>query len=383
MSRRVLIIGAGIAGQSMAIALARAGIDFDIVEAKSEFDILGSGMYVQNNALRCFQEIGVAEAIQAAGWISPTGESHLLDEQGGFLTSTRVPPCPGSDLPGYVPISRARLHDILYRAAVTAGAQIRMGATVRALEDDGAGVDATFSDGTQRRYDLVVGADGVNSATRRLLFSGVDPEYSGFSNWRVTLPMPEPMQTVIWQMGDETSFGIIPISSHELYAALVTKEPGNPWFDPETLLEKMRDRCTTYGGPARAVIERIPGPEAIIYTPIKEVILPAPWYRGNVVLVGDAAHASTPFWAQGASMAVEDVILLTRLLAQGRAISDLLAEWQTRRTARCLFVQEGSKRTGVLGHSAGAAAQEQGRAHLRAHAQDDVNRRYDRLNQPI
>ena len=385
MQDRVLIVGAGIAGQTLACALQGAGIACDIIEKKVSWEILGAGMYVQSNALRGFDEIGIADRIVMEGWRSSAGESVISDLDGNEIVRTTVPPCPGSDFPAYVTILRGALHHILHDAVVRAGASIRMGVTVTGLVQSDGNVKVTFSDGTAGSYGLVVGADGINSAIRSFVFGAVEPVYSGFSNWRVVLEMKEPLREVTWQMGPEKSFGIIPISDDRLYIAGVSKEPGNPYFDRAALLDLMRERFGMFGGLARTMLKQVESAEQVVYTPIHEVGMPLPWVNGRVVLVGDAAHASTPFWAQGASMAVEDVILLARMLQENRPIGDMLEEWQQRRYPRCLFVQEGSKQTGVMAHAqaTGADASLRAAEYLNANAQADVNSRYERLNQPI
>ncbi|WP_417598460.1 FAD-dependent monooxygenase [Pararhodobacter oceanensis] len=383
MTKRALIVGAGIAGQTLACALAKTEYQIDIVEKSLSWEVLGTGMYVQNNALRGFQEIGVAEQIVKAGWHSPTGVSTITDMHGNTLAQTVVPPCPGSDFPGYVPIGRPVLHAILLAAVEAAGVTIQMGKSVTGISQSGDRVDVSFTDGARASYDIVIGADGVNSSVRSLVFAEIEPQYSGFSNWRAILPMATPLDDTMWQMGPEKSVGIIPISDDELYIAGVSKEPGNPWFEPETLVRRMHERFAMFGGRAGGLLKQITRSEQIVYTPIKEIIMEPPWFKGRVVLVGDAAHASTPFWAQGASMAIEDVIVLYWLLRENRDVPDIFSEWQERRFERCAFVQNGSKSTGVNGHAAGLEAMNRAAEHIRNHAQDNVNSRYERLNQPI
>ena len=87
-----------------------------------------------------------------------------------------------------------------------------------------------------------------------------------------------------------------------------------------------------------------------LYTVMEEVKLEPPWYKNRVVLVGDAAHAACPFWAQGAAMALEDVILLARLLGDSQTLEGALSHWMTRRYPRCKYVQDGSLETGILTH---------------------------------
>lgn len=383
MEKPVLIVGAGIAGHTLACALDKRGIPFDIVEIQRDWNIIGAGMYVQNNALRGLEDIGVTDAILSAGWRRSNPTTVFADVDGNELARTTIPPCPGSDFPGHVPCSRAVLHTILNDAVVKAGITIRMGTTVEAIDQTGDGVNVTFSDGSTGNYALVVGADGVNSVVRGMVFPQAKPEYSGFSNWRVTLPTDTPCEHILWQMGPETSVGIIPISDSALYIGGVSKEPGNPWFEQSSLLDLMKERFSMFAGTAREMINRIENPDQIVYTPIKEIHMARPWYKGRVVIVGDAAHASTPFWAQGASMAIEDVVVLAELLEQDDDFSTMLRAWEERRYDRCAFVQDGSKATGVRGHAPGKDAQDAVKAHLRAHAQSDVTARYERLNQPI
>jgi 2-polyprenyl-6-methoxyphenol hydroxylase-like FAD-dependent oxidoreductase len=377
---RVLIVGSGIAGQTLACSLAKRGIECRIVELKSDFQILGSGMYVQNNALRALLDIGVTEEIVARGWHAPDHTSLIADRGGAVLATSTIPPIPGYNLPGTNPIARPVLHEILHAAVEQAQIPLKMGTTVTELRNSDRSCDVVFSDGSEETFDLVVGADGIRSKVRDLVFGEVTPEYSGFSNWRATLPRSASVERVIWQIGDGKSFGIIPISDHEVYIAGVSKEPGNPRFEKSGFVGMMRERFAEFGGPAHELMNAITTPDQIIYTPIEEVTMPRPWSKGRVVVLGDAAHASTPFWAQGASMAIEDTVLLAQLLER-KPIEEALVEWEDRRVPRCLFVQEGSKNAGVRGHREGVV--EEIYAYIRQNAQADTARRYEFFYQPI
>lgn len=376
----MLIVGCGIAGQTLACSLAKRGIHCRIVEIKPDFQILGSGMYVQNNALRALLDIGVSQAIIDRGWHAPDHTSLICDRMGNLLSPSTIPPIPGHDLPGTNPIARRVLHEILHAAVEKTGAPLQMDTSVARLENRAESCRVTFTDGEVEDFDLVVGADGIRSKVRELIFGDVVPEYSGFSNWRATLPRPAGVKRVTWQIGDGKSFGIIPISDYEVYVAGVSKEPGNPRYDRRQFLDMMRERFREFGGPARALLDAIKSADEIIYTPIEEVSLPRPWFKGRVVVLGDAAHASTPFWAQGASMAIEDAVLLAQLVSQ-KPIESALTEWQDRRVARCLFVQEGSRNAGIRGHREGAL--EEIYAYIRKNAQADTARRYEYFYQPL
>ncbi|MSQ70246.1 MAG: hypothetical protein EXR27_03005 [Betaproteobacteria bacterium] len=382
---RVLIVGSGIAGQTLACALTGQGMACDVVELKPSFDIAGAGMYLYGNALRAFHEIGIMEEIVSAGWAPEDDCSIISDAAGNELLRARVPRLAGPAVPALVPIRRKVLHDILAGAVQRCGVTVRRGVTVAAIAESDSlePVHVQFNDNSTGNYDLVVGADGVRSSLRSLLFPGVAPHYSGFSNWRVVLPRPAELTRPVWMMGTGKSFGIIPISADALYIAGVSKEPGNPRYERDDLPRLCRERFSGFGGLAPALLARVSAPEQIVYTPIEEVHLARPWHKGRTVLLGDAAHAGTPFWAQGAAMAVEDAVLLARLLARqrtsGEATEALLAEWTERRHDRCLFVQRGSMHTGLRSHSEAPGAREALLAYVRERMQGDMDKRYARL----
>jgi 2-polyprenyl-6-methoxyphenol hydroxylase-like FAD-dependent oxidoreductase len=382
---RVLIVGGGIAGQTLAVALARRGIFCETVEIKPNFQIVGAGMYVQGNALRALREIGVVDEIVRLGWHPGNDDFFTADMNGATLANPTMPRIAGPDVPPTVTIRRHVLHDILQDAVARTGTRVRMGTTVAAIDDapDAAGVAVRFTDGTAGVFDLVVGADGIRSAVRALLFGRSKPVFTGFANWRVTLPKPPEVDSITWMTGRGKSLGVIPIAADHLYLAGVSKEPGNPRYDRRDLPRLMREKFAEFGGAAPPLLAQVQLPEQVVYTAIEEVTQPAPWYRGRVVLVGDAVHASSPFWAQGGSMAIEDVIVLAELVATGRPAAEILPEWQARRYDRAVWVQRGSLETGERGHREGPGVYEAMTAFLAAHMLNEVAARYAKFAEPI
>jgi 2-polyprenyl-6-methoxyphenol hydroxylase-like FAD-dependent oxidoreductase len=382
---RVLIVGGGIAGQTLAVALARRGIFCETVEIKPNFQIVGAGMYVQGNALRALREIGVVDEIVRLGWHPGNDDFFTADMNGATLANPTMPRIAGPDVPPTVTIRRHVLHDILQDAVARTGTRVRMGTTVAAIDDapDAAGVAVRFTDGTAGVFDLVVGADGIRSAVRALLFGRSEPVFTGFANWRVTLPKPPEVDSITWMTGRGKSLGVIPIAADHLYLAGVSKEPGNPRYDRRDLPRLMREKFAEFGGAAPPLLAQVQLPEQVVYTAIEEVTQPAPWYRGRVVLVGDAVHASSPFWAQGGSMAIEDVIVLAELVATGRPAAEILPEWQARRYDRAVWVQRGSLETGERGHREGPGVYEAMTAFLAAHMLNEVAARYAKFAEPI
>lgn len=383
--RKVLIVGGGIAGQTLGSALAKRGIEAEIVEIKPSWDVIGAGMYVHGNALRALDEIGLVEEIMQRGYRCEDDTTIIAGIDGRAKASPKLQRIAGKDIPALVPIKRQALHEILNQSLIRSGVPLRMGVTVDQIVDDPREhrVEVTFTDGSGGTYDLVVGADGIRSRVRALVFGAIEPRYSGFANWRVLLPRPNDLTRVTWMYGNGTSIGIIPLSQDELYVAGVTKEPEDRRYPFEELPRLMREKFANYGGAIPKLLDQVRNPGQVVYTKIEEVLQPAPWYRGRVVILGDAAHASTPFWAQGAAMAVEDAVVLAAELAKDAGIDAVLATWMERRHDRCIFVQQGSLRSGTQIHTVPSAAPDHSANELAARIQSEIDARYARLAEAI
>ncbi|MGP3983130.1 FAD-dependent monooxygenase [Streptomyces sp. KR80] len=338
MRTRVLVVGAGIGGLGAAAALAQRGADVDVVEIRPETSGDGVGINQPANSLRMLRSLGVLEECLAVGFQYSAYE--FYDYRGNLIAE--VPSRLGGDgLPANNALSRLDLHRILRAAVDAAGARISFGVTVQDLEDSGDRVDVVLTGQRAESYDLVAAFDGVKSSLRTRLF-GPDckPVYTGFGVWRVTVPRPADVVNTRLFQGDGTKAGVIPLSEKTMYLFHVTPEPGNPHHDPARFDVLLKDRLAGYEGLVGELRDSIGGPEAIIYSPLSEVLLPSPWYRGRVVVLGDAAHACTPHLTQGAAMALEDGGVLAELLAGNRSVEEALDAFMQRRYERVKFVQE-------------------------------------------
>lgn len=343
---KVLIVGAGIVGQVLACSLAKRNIDCEIVEIKDNFDIAGAGIIIQGTGLRALLDIGIVEEMGEVGFYDPEKNIHFLDTLGEVVLAPPDINIVGEGYPSNVTIRRQAFHEVLHRRLEASGVPLRMGTTIEALDETPDGIDVSFSDGTEGAYSLVIGCDGLRSKTRDMVFPGHDPEFAGFCNWRLVLPRPDTMDRPLWLWGHGKTLGIIPVSDTEFYFAGVGKASTTERPPQETVADTFRQKFACFGGPVPDLLKLDFGPEDVLYTVMEEVRLPAPWHKGRVVIMGDAAHAACPFWAQGGSMGIEDAVAFADELEKGDGWQEAVAAWFDRRYERAKFVQDGSFETG-------------------------------------
>jgi 2-polyprenyl-6-methoxyphenol hydroxylase-like FAD-dependent oxidoreductase len=336
---RVLILGGGIGGLSLAAALGQRGIAADVAEAREASSVLGVGLIQPGNALRALRSLGVLERCLAVGFSFEQWKLH--DATGRFFGN--VPTDLGSPaVPANNGISRRELHDALLDAAARAGATFFFGTTLAGLHDHGSHVSVTLSSGKSADYDLVVGFDGIRSELRCSLFGERyrTPSYTGHAVFRFMTERPSEVDGGALYFGRASKVGLVPLSATRMYLFAVTRAPGNPRLSPVTYPSRLRELLAGFGGVVAELRERVRNPDDIVYSPIEEVLLPSPWHRGRVVVCGDAAHASAPHLAQGAAMAIEDAVVLAELISGSDDIPTVLEAFMHRRLSRCRAVQE-------------------------------------------
>jgi len=352
MRGRVLISGGGIGGLAAGIALRQHGVDVTLLERQPGWRTLGSGIFVNSNGLACLKRLGVWEAAKASGFGAAEDVMVVLDDAGRELTRVSYPRLAGPDVPAILGIRRAELHRILAERAADVGVDIRFNAAVTGYTDaPGRPLVAHLADGTTVEGAVLLGGDGIRSALRDILFPGHDPVFTGFGTWRSTHKRPPELVHKTMMMGTGKRLGIMPIEQDQLYVFATTNEPEKPAYDPATIHLVMRDKLREFAGPATRFLDDITAPEQVIYTAVEEIHLPLPWSKGRVLLIGDAAHASTPYMAQGGAMALEDAVVLGDMLA-GAEDGDLtatLSAFGARRFDRCRYVQDESRKVGQLG----------------------------------
>jgi FAD-dependent urate hydroxylase len=228
------------------------------------------------------------------------------------------------------------LHRTDFHAVLLEGARdvpIRMGVEIRGLRERDGTVSVEFGDGSAGEYELVIGADGIHSAVRRLAFgSDATVRPVGQVVWRFVTVSPAEITTWSVMIGHRTAFLTIPIGRGRVYCYcdVVSRPDGE-------LHEDLAALFSGFAEPVPGLLESVPERELVHRSTIEEVALDS-WTRGRVVLVGDAAHATSPNMAEGAAMALEDALVLAECLQRLGTIPAGLAAFEARRRPRTDWV---------------------------------------------
>ncbi|WP_328469489.1 FAD-dependent monooxygenase [Actinoplanes sp. NBC_00393] len=339
--RNVLVVGGGAAGAAAAILLAEGGVSVDLVDAKPDVSALGSGITLQGNALRVLRELGVWDQVKAEGYEFDTLGLRAPDPAGTLIAELTDIRTGGPDLPATLGMYRPTLAKILIDRAGAAGAKVRFGTRPTALTQDG---DVTFDDGSTGRYDLVIGADGLRSWTRRAVGIDGEPQPVGMGIWRTFTRRPESVtRTDLFYGGPAYIAGYCPTGADSIYAYLVEDVQDRSGLSPDEKLATMRQLAGAYHGPWDEIRDSLTDPATVNYTAFESHVLDGPWHRGRVVVIGDAAHSCPPTLAQGAAQALEDASVLAELLLREDAVTgELWSEFTGRRLPRAREVVEAS-----------------------------------------
>lgn len=353
--RSALIVGGGIGGMASALVLRRLGVAVDLIDLDPAWRVYGAGITITSPTLRAFEQLGILDDVLRDGF---SGRGiRVCNIEGQQVGEVPDP----AGMPGSGGIMRPTLHRILSERTRASGTSIRLGLTVDALHQREDHVDVVFSDGGTGSYDLVLGADGLFSRTRGLILPDAPkPEYTGQTVWRLFADRPAEIDRRHFFLGGPVKVGLSPVSRDSLYMFLLETCPRRGAVPDAELYLGLRDLLEGYGGPLRTLREGLSPSSQIVMRPLEAFLLPPPWHVGRVLLIGDAAHPTTPHLASGAGMAVEDAIVLGEELERGGNVAEVLARFAERRTARCQLVVRNSMEIGRL-ERAGAPPAEQTR----------------------
>ena len=355
--KRVLIVGGGFSGMSAAIELRKRGIEVDLAEIDAGWRSYGAGISLGAATLRAFRTLGVLDEFLRRGAGSDNVDIH--SSAGHHLATLPTPRIAGPDVPGGGAIMRPVLAAILAEATRASGTQVRLGCTVSSIAQDAGGVDATFTDGTSDRYDLAIGADGLYSTMRKTLFPDApEPRYTGQGVWRAVLPRAAGIDHATMWLGPRIKAGVAPVSATEMYLYVTEDRAERAFVDPARFVDLLKELLAPFDVPVLQHVRAQLGEESkIIYRPLEGLLLPRPWHKGRIVLIGDTVHATTPHMASGACIGIEDAIVLAEELERCADVTLALAAFEERRWERCRMVVENSGRLGEIEIAGGDKAE--------------------------
>jgi 2-polyprenyl-6-methoxyphenol hydroxylase-like FAD-dependent oxidoreductase len=346
-----IIIGGGIAGLTAAIALRQRGLAVQVFEAAPQILPLGAGIWMAPNAMQVFDRLGLAQRINAGG--VPLQAIEIVDGQMRPLLRTDQARIRQRFGYSTTAIRRATLQHILLEEL--GPNQVKLGKICTALVEDANGVTLTFADGSSQRAGFVVGADGIHSPIREHLFPGVRPGGTGHLVWRgmsVVQLAPHYKQAIREAWADGLRFGFSEIADGvvDWFAAV----PGTFNDERAGLLARLQTAFQGFAYPVPAILAAANEP-AIIRNEVMDIDPLPSWHRGRICLIGDAAHATTPYMGQGGCQAVEDAYALALCLAQKPADpATAFAAMQRLRRAKAHRIVRTSRLMGHVGYLGGA-----------------------------
>lgn len=376
----IVIIGAGIAGCSAAIALASAGHRVRVLEKQSAWKFQSSGIFIYSNGLAVLQDLGVLNEILDVGFSIPGGVNAYFDHTGHPIVETRYPEARNGVVPAIVGIKRAELQRVLAARMHGLGVPVTLGAEAECIEQSETDVCVNLTDGSELTADLVIGADGIHSWVRSQISPSMKPQYTGFGIWRSVHQRAPDLNQKIMLMGETKRYGIMPISAELLYTFGTVTHPKEKNIPPEEWVAQMREQLAEFSGPAAPFLAELGEQHEVFFTAVEEVVMPLPWHRGRVLLMGDACHAATPFMGQGGAMAMQDAVVFERALSSSENLHQALSKFGEARFPICRFVQDVSRAVGEAGANPGNDTLKERHAKFRDSAQASVDGFYAKLS---
>ena len=317
----ILVVGGGVAGLTTAAALHRHGFTTELVERQQTWHALGAGFLVHANGMRMLRALDLAAGVENAGAV--VGRWQFCDVHGDLLSETDLEALWGDAGP-CVGIERSKLQRALLPGV--GNLRCRLGTSVISVMQDDRRVSVGFSDGSTEDYDLVIGADGIRSTVRALVLTAAAPSDLGAMNWRSIAPIR--LTALQMHMGNGCMFGLVPMGAGRTYGFAYVIQPR--FHDPlEGRLDRLRNRFATFGGRVQEYLASLERDDQIICSAMEWMEFEK-WHAGRVVLVGDAAHASSPMMGQGGCMAMEDAVVLADELRAAVTVESALASYVSR-----------------------------------------------------
>ena len=348
-----IIIGAGIGGLTTAIALAKKGIDATVYERADEIREIGAGIWVAPNGLKVFEKLGIAGDIIEAG--SELEKISIVDVGGKTISEIDNRKVKAKHGFATIALHRARLQKTL--AAHLPKDKIIPGKRFVSYKQTGENITAFFADGTSCEADFLICADGVNSNGRKQIYPSVEMRYSGQTCWRFVTAheMPageENKMREIWGAGKGLRAAYSRVDDRSIYCYITVCAAADGADDLQTLKNDLLDLCREFPDFVKSLIESADAKDFIRtdlydFKPIKK------WTDERAVLIGDAAHATTPNLGQGACQAIEDALVVAEELARTNDIAGAFLNFQKRRIEKATYITNASWQFGQMTNTGG------------------------------
>ncbi|WP_339485551.1 FAD-dependent monooxygenase [Pseudomonas sp. EL_65y_Pfl2_R95] len=329
----ILIVGGGIAGFAMARALELRGFAPDLVERREQGFSAGMGLYMPGNVARALAQLGLLKSVRDIA--VPILTQSILDHRGRPLSVSRTQDV-WSECGPCLSLPRTALQAILRGSLQQTNA--RFGVSVTAIQPSAQRCEVVFSDDTTAVYDLVIGADGIKSTVRSLLFPSAVPASVGNVCWRFIAPNTTEINGWTAMLGQGRTLLAIPVSAEKVYV-YADKTLGDGEAKEDIQTTPLATVFEDFSAPVLPLIASMPSTTPVHFGSIEQVVM-STWYLDQVVLIGDAAHASSPSMAEGAGMAIEDALVLAETLAASERVDAALQAYVTRRKPRVDWVQQ-------------------------------------------
>jgi 2-polyprenyl-6-methoxyphenol hydroxylase-like FAD-dependent oxidoreductase len=348
--KKILISGGGICGLTAANALQQLDYEVTVFESASKIRAVGAGINLSSNAIKALSIIGLDKEILQYCYSPPM--AIILSQKGTILSQNVFKEYAGRfDFPIMNSIHRADLHQVLYKN-IANNVQVQTNKRSNRVEQNNHGVELFFEDGTSAKGDYLLVCDGLRSAIRQQLIPQSKPRYAGYTIWRGILSYKKgelDIESPFKSLGKNGQFGVVPMTNQRLYWFASRKAKFRDPAMKAITLADLKERFKDYCDPIPKILE-LSHDKDLLWNDTEDLQPIQQYAFGKVLLMGDAAHATTPNLGQGACQAMEDCIVLAKLLQGESSIEKAFKSYESKRIPRTTRVVKESWKFGKASH---------------------------------
>ncbi|MBI0395420.1 FAD-dependent oxidoreductase [Acinetobacter bereziniae] len=353
----IAIVGGGIGGMCAAIQLKKLGKNVSLIEIKDTLKPIGAGITLSAATLRALKEIGVVQDLfKVSGQFS---QFDMYTSEGHKIAEAPIKPAVGAEdlLATSIGVMRTKFAEVLEKRLRELGVNVILGTTIDQLENLENTVKVTLNNGIEQQFDLVIGADGLHSKIRHLVFPNIpESTFTHQGAWRIVVP--KYFNNFSMMIGKTLKASFSPISDTQSYMCVLDHRENDDFIEQHLWPEKLSELLAEFGSVVQEIKSDIDQgkitAEDILYRPLHTLLVEESWHKGRVVLLGDAVHSTTPHLASGAGLAIEGAILLAEELAKNQTLEQALTQYQQRHFERAKMVINVSTRLGEIEMSNGS-----------------------------